>query len=52
MSITVVNDYDFEPDGNVSIERLYPHIAHSTFISLTTNVWLANGSGEKPVDYF
>jgi hypothetical protein len=110
MSITVVNDYDFKPDGDVAegkaaaaelvkyfkadvpevqlslwledrdnslhhyhitvfdsfealervrksdaikrfVDRLFPHIAHSTYISPTTNVWLADGSGVKPVAY-
>lgn len=110
MSITVVNDYDFKPNGDVSegkaaatelveyfkanvpevqlslwledrenplhhyyiavfnskevmenvkksdaikrfVDRLFPHIAHSTYISPITDVWLADGSGVKPVPY-
>jgi hypothetical protein len=110
MSITVVNDYDFKPDGDVAegkaaaaelvqyfkadvpevqlslwledrdnplhhyhvtvfdsleafervrksdvirrfVDRLFPHIAHSTYISPLTDVWLADGSGVKPVAY-
>lgn len=110
MSVTVVNDYDFKPDGDVSeaksaaaelveyfkaavpgvqlslwledrdnplhhyhvtvfdsvatleqvresaaikrfVDRLFPHIAHSTYISPVTDVWLADGSGVKPVAY-
>lgn len=110
MSITVVNDYDFKPDADLTegkaaavdlvayfkanvpevqlslwledrdnplhhyhitvldslealervrnsaaikrfVERLFPHIAHSTYISPTTDVWLADGSGVKPVAY-
>lgn len=110
MSITVVNDYDFKPDGDVSegkaaakelveyfksevpevqlslwledrdnplhhyhitvfetldvlervkksdaikrfVERLFPQIAHSTYIAPTTDVWLADGSGVRTVDY-
>lgn len=110
MSVTVVNDYDFKPDGDVAegkaaaaelveyfkndvpevqlslwledrdnplhhyhitvldsvealetvrqseaikrfVERLFPHIAHSTYISPTADVWLASGSGVKPVRY-
>jgi quinol monooxygenase YgiN len=108
MSITVVNDYDFKPDGDISegkaaaaelveyfkkdvpevqlslwledrdnslhhyhitvfstmesldkvkqsdaikrfVDRLFPHIAHSTYISPVTDVWLADGSGVKKV---
>ena len=110
MSITVVNDYDFKPDGDVAegkaaaaelvryfkaevpevqlslwledrdnplhhyhitvldslealdrirqsqaihrfVDRLFPHIAHSTYISPTTDVWLADGDGVKPVAF-
>jgi len=110
MSITVVNDYDFKPDGDVAegksaaaelvdyfkkdvpevqlslwledrdnalhhyhitvfdsleslekvresdaikifVDRLFPHIAKSTYISPVTNVWLADGSGVKTIDY-
>ena len=110
MSITIVNDYDFKPDGNVAegkaaarelveyfqtdvpevqlslwledrdnplhhyhitifdsiddlervrksdaikrfVDRLFPHIAHSTYISPVTDVWLADGTGVKPVEY-
>lgn len=110
MSITVVNDYDFKPDGDVAegkaaaaelveyfkaevpevqlslwledrdnplhhyhitvfdsiealervresdaikrfVDRLFPHIAHSTYISPITDVWLAYGSGVNPVSY-
>jgi len=110
MSVTVVNDYDFRPDGDVDegkaaaaelvdyftaevaevqlslwledrdnplhhyhitvfdsmdalervreshaikrfVDRLFPHIAHSTYISPTTDVWLADGAGVKPVAY-
>lgn len=110
MSITVVNDYDFKPDGDVAegkaaaaalveyfkadvpevqlslwledrenplhhyhitvldslaalervrkseaikrfVDRLFPHIAHSTYIAPTTAVWLADGSGVRPVTY-
>ena len=110
MSITVVNDYDFKPDGDVRkgkaaaqelveyfknevpevqlslwledrdnpfhhyhitvfeslealerikkseaikrfVDRLFPHIAHSTYIAPITNVWLADGSGVKAVAY-
>jgi len=108
MSITVVNDYDFKPDGDVGegkaaaaelveyfkaevpevqlslwledqdnplhhyhitvfdsaealervrtseaierfVDRLFPHIAHSTYISPVADVWLADGAGVKPV---
>ncbi|HMB70499.1 MAG TPA: antibiotic biosynthesis monooxygenase [bacterium] len=108
MSITVVNDYDFKPDGDVAegkaaaaelveyftaevpevqlslwledrdnplhhyhitvfetleslervkaskaikrfVERLFPQIAHSTYIAPVTDVWLADGSGVKAV---
>lgn len=108
MSITVVNDYDFKPDGDVGegkaaakelvayftaevpevqlslwledrdnplhhyhitvfdslealervrgskaikrfVDRLFPHIAHSTYIAPTADVWLADGSGVKAV---
>ena len=31
------------------IDRLYPHIDHSTFISPACDVWLAEGSGVKNV---
>lgn len=110
MSVTVVNDYDFKPDGDVAaaklaaaelvayfreevpgvqlslwledrdnalhhyhvtvfdsqatleqvrdsaaikrfVERLFPHIAHSTYISPVAEVWLAEGSGVTPVTY-
>ncbi len=110
MSITVVNDYDFKPDGDIAegksaatelveyfkkdvpevqlslwledrdnpfhhyhitvfetleslekvkeseaikrfVDRLFPHIAHSTYISPVTDVWLADGSGVKQVSY-
>jgi hypothetical protein len=110
MSITVVNDYDFKPDGDVAegkaaaaelveyfkahfpevqlslwladqdnplhhyhitvfdsleafervreseaikrfVDRLFPHIAHSTYISPITDVWLADGTGVEPVAY-
>jgi len=110
MSITIVNDYDFRPDGDVQegkaaakelveyftsevpevqlslwledrdnplhhyhitvfdsleaaervkkskaierfVERLFPHIAHSTYIAPVTNVWLSDGSGVKTVTY-
>ncbi len=109
MSVTIVNDYFFKPDGNVAegkaaaaelvkyfkaevpevqlslwlesrenplhhyhitvfaefdtvervkeseaikrfVDRLYPHIDHSTFISPACDVWLADGSGVKAVD--
>ena len=33
------------------VSRLFPHIAHSTYISPTTNVWLAQGPGVKPIVY-
>lgn len=108
MSIAIVNDYFFKPDGNVEegkaaadelveyfmadvpevelslwlasqenplhhyhitvfntgdaiqkvrdsdaikrfIDRLYPHIDHSTFISPVCDVWLADGSGLKNI---
>lgn len=108
MSITVVNDYDFKPGGDVKggkaaaaelvryfkeevpevqlslwledrdnplhhyhitvldsaealekvresdaikrfVDKLFPHIAQSTYISPTTDVWLADGAGIKPV---
>ena len=32
-------------------ERLYPHIDHSSFISPTCNVWLADGNGVNPVKW-
>ena len=110
MSITVVNDYDFKPDGDVAegkaaatelvayfkaqvpevqlslwledrdnplhhyhitvfdslealekvrqsaaikrfVDRLFPHIAHSTYISPVADVWLAYAAGVKPVAY-
>lgn len=110
MSITVVNDYDFKPDGDVAegkaaaaelveyfdanfpevqlslwledvdnphhhyhitvfdsaealerviasdgikrfVDRLFPHIAHSTYISPRCHVWLATGTGVKPRAY-
>lgn len=110
MSITIVNDYDFKPDGDVAegkaaaaelveyflqncpevqlslwledtdnplhhyhitvfdseadvqrvvksdgikrfVDRLFPHIAHSTYISPKCNVWLAGGSGIKSTPY-
>jgi len=110
MSVTVVNDYDFKPDADVSeaksaavelvkyfraevpgvqlslwledhdnplhhyhvtvfeslatleqvresaaikrfVDRLFPHIAHSTYISPVAEVWLADGAGVKPVAY-
>jgi hypothetical protein len=106
MSVTIVNDYFFKPDGNIAegkaaaaelvkyfksevpdvqlslwlesrenplhhyhitvfaefdtvervkeskaikrfVDRLYPHIDHSTFISPACDVWLADGSGVK-----
>lgn len=106
MSITVVNDYDFKPDGDVAkgksaaaelvkyftancpevqlslwledndnplhhyhitvfdsvealqrvvksegikrfVDKLFPEIAHSTYISPRCNVWLADGKGVK-----
>lgn len=43
----MVNDYDFKPDGKESdgikrfVDRLFPHIAHSTYISPVWDVWLA-----------
>ena len=108
MSVTVVNDYDFKPDGDVAegkaaaaelvdyfrekcpevqlslwledrdnplhhyhitvfdtleaverikksdgikrfVERVFPQIAHSTYISPVTNVWLAGGAGVKHI---
>lgn len=108
MSITVVNDYDFKPDGDLAegkaaaaelveyfkaevpevqlslwledrdnphhhyhikvfdslealqrvreskaiqrfVDRLFPQIAHSTYIAPTADVWLADGSGVRPV---
>lgn len=108
MSIAVVNDYDFKPDGDVAegkaaaqelveyfkthepevqlslwledrdnplhhyhvtvfesvealervkeseaierfVGRLFPHIAHSTYIAPVTDVWLADGSGVTAV---
>ncbi|MGD8560734.1 MAG: hypothetical protein PVG89_16565 [Gammaproteobacteria bacterium] len=110
MSITVVNDYDFKPDGKFEegknaaaelvnyfndnvpeiqlslwledrdnplhhyhitvfdslealekirksdarqrfVDRLFPHIAHSTYISPVADVWLADGKGVKQVPY-
>ncbi|NIR45949.1 MAG: hypothetical protein GWN99_16040 [Gemmatimonadetes bacterium] len=110
MSVTVVNDYDFKPDGDVKegkaaaaelveyfksdvpgvqlslwledqdnplhhyhitvfdsletleevkeskaierfVQRLFPQIAHSTYIAPTTDVWLADGSGVQAVAY-
>ncbi len=110
MSITVVNDYDFKPDGDLDegkaaaaeqveyftsevaevqlslwlqdhdnplhhyhitvfdsmetlekakesaaierfVGRLFPHIAHSTYIAPMTDVWLAARSGVEPVGY-
>lgn len=32
------------------IDRLYPHIDHSTFIAPACNVWLADGSGVRPIN--
>jgi hypothetical protein len=108
MSVTIVNDYFFKPDGDVNegkeaaaelveyfkseipevelslwlasqenplhhyhitvfstgdviqrvresaaikrfVDRLYPHIDHSTFVSPVCNVWLSGGSGVKDV---
>lgn len=108
MSVTVVNDYDFKPDGDVEegkaaaaelvayfnekfpevqlslwledrdnprhhyhitvfdsievldkvkesdgikrfVDRLFPHIAHSTYISPVCDVWLADGKGVDTV---
>jgi hypothetical protein len=110
MSITVVNDYDFRPDGNVAegkaaaaelvkyfkahypevqlslwledndnplhhyhitvfdseealqrvvdsegikrfVDRLFPEIAHSTYIAPRCNVWLADGQGVENTPY-
>jgi hypothetical protein len=110
VSVTIVNDYDFKPDGNVAegkaaaaelvkyfnanypevqlslwledvqnplhhyhitvfdteeavqrvvksegikrfVDRLFPEIAHSTYISPKCNVWLADGKGVKSVPY-
>lgn len=110
MSVTVVNDYNFKPDGDVEegkaaaaelvryfkkncpevqlslwledrdnplhhyhitvfdnlegfervkksegikrfVERLFPRIAHSTYISPVCNVWLLDGAGTKTVNY-
>lgn len=110
MSITVVNDYDFKPAGDVAegkaaaaelvdyfkahfpevqlslwledsdnplhhyhitvidspealqrivesqgikrfVDRLFPQIAHSTYISPRCHVWLADGTGVKPTPY-
>jgi hypothetical protein len=110
MSITVVNDYDFKPDGDLAegkaaaaelvdyfklhfpevqlslwledidnplhhyhvtvldsvealervveseaikrfVDRLFPHIAHSTYISPKCHVWLADGTGVKPTPF-
>lgn len=110
MSVTIVNDYHFKPDGDVAegkaaaadlvkyfkeqvpevelslwlentdnplhhyhitvfktedavrrvkaseaiskfVERLFPHIAQSTYIAPTTVVWLADGSGVRPVSH-
>lgn len=110
MSITVVNDYHFRPDGDVAggkaaaaelveafersfpevqlslwlqdrdnplhhyhitvfdslealervkaseaiktfVGKLFPHIAHSTYISPVADVWLASGTGVKNVNY-
>ena len=33
------------------VDRLFPHIAHSTYISPVTDVWLADGYGVKAVSY-
>lgn len=33
------------------VDRLFPQIAHSTYISPVTDVWLAAGSGVRPVAY-
>jgi len=108
MSVTIVNDYFFKPDGDVAegkaaaaelagyfntevpevelslwlesqdnplhhyhitvfssgdvipkvkesaaiksfVDRLYPHIDRSTFVAPTCDVWLAAGTGVKPV---
>ena len=108
MSVTIVNDYFFKPDGDINegksaaaelveyfkaeipevelslwlasqenplhhyhitvfstgdviqtvrestaikrfVNRLYPHIDHSTFISPLCDVWLADGSGVKDI---
>jgi hypothetical protein len=110
MSITVVNDYDFKPDGDVGegkaaaaelveyfkahcpevqlslwledadnplhhyhitvfdtqealqrvvesagirrfVDRLFPQIAHSTYISPRCRVWLADGKGVHAIPY-
>lgn len=110
MSITVVNDYDFKPDGDLAegkaaaaelveyfkenypevqlslwledsenplhhyhitvfdssealervvasegikrfVERLFPQITHSTYISPRCHVWLADGTGVQPTVY-
>lgn len=110
MSVTVVNDYDFKPDGDIAegkaaaaelveyfktkcpevqlslwledednplhhyhitvfdssealervvgsdgiqrfVDRLFPHIAHSTYISPRCDVWLADGTGVEPTPY-
>lgn len=38
-----------ESDGIARfIERLYPHIDHSSFVSPACDVWLAGGRGVKP----
>jgi hypothetical protein len=108
MSVTIVNDYFFKPDGDINegkeaaaklveyfkaeipevelslwlasqenplhhyhitvfstpnviqkvrdsaaikqfVDRLYPHIDHSTFISPLCDVWLADGTGVKNI---
>lgn len=110
MSVTIVNDYDFKPTGDVAegkaaaaelveyfksqfpevqlslwledkdnplhhyhitvfdtldtvdrvkksegikrfVDRLFPHIAKSTYISPVCDVWLLDGTGTKPVAY-
>jgi quinol monooxygenase YgiN len=33
------------------VDRLFPHIAHSTYISPVTDVWLSTGTGVKQVAY-
>lgn len=33
------------------VNRLFPQISHSTYISPTCDVWLADGSGVKTVAY-
>ncbi len=54
--ITVFDDADIVQSVRESqaikrfVDRLYPHIDHSTFISPACNVWLAQGNGVKAVE--